>query len=50
MNLIELTDSFNTDEAAREYLESLRWPNGAACPHRSSVKADETSVGGKARA
>ncbi|MCB1883657.1 MAG: IS1595 family transposase [Geminicoccaceae bacterium] len=24
---------FNTDEAAREYLERIRWPNGPVCPH-----------------
>lgn len=23
----------NDDDAAREHLESLRWPNGAVCPH-----------------
>ncbi len=24
---------FNDDEAAREYLEGLRWPNGVVCVH-----------------
>jgi transposase-like protein len=24
---------FTNDDAAREHLESLRWPNGAVCPH-----------------
>ncbi|HZS40853.1 MAG TPA: IS1595 family transposase [Polyangia bacterium] len=24
---------FSTEEAAREYLEKLRWPNGPTCPH-----------------
>lgn len=24
---------FNDDDAAREHLEALRWPNGAECPH-----------------
>jgi transposase-like protein len=24
---------FNDDDAAREHLEALRWPNGAVCPH-----------------
>ncbi|MGH6847788.1 MAG: IS1595 family transposase [Methylocella sp.] len=24
---------FSTEEAAREYFESLRWPNGPVCPH-----------------
>lgn len=39
MNLIELTDRFNTDEAARDYIESLRWPGGPVCPHCGSVEA-----------
>lgn len=38
---------FNDPNEARKHLESLRWPNGAACPHCGgteriySVKADE---------
>src|SRR3989442_12186064 len=24
---------YKDPEAARQYLESLRWPNGAVCPH-----------------
>ena len=38
---------FNSPNEARKHLESLRWPNGAACPHCGgteriySVKADE---------
>lgn len=24
---------FNDEDAAREYLESIRWPNGPVCPH-----------------
>lgn len=24
---------FNDDEAAREHLQAIRWPNGAVCPH-----------------
>jgi transposase-like protein len=24
---------FNNDDAAREHLEALRWPNGPVCPH-----------------
>jgi len=29
---------FNDPEAAREYLESVRWPNGAACVHCGGVE------------
>jgi transposase-like protein len=28
---------FNDDDAAREYLESMRWPNGSVCPHCGSA-------------
>jgi len=28
---------FNDDSAAREYLESLRWPDGPVCPHCGTV-------------
>ncbi len=34
MSTATLTDKrFHDDEAAREHLEALRWPNGAVCPH-----------------
>src|SRR3989304_1826733 len=32
MNLVELVDRFSSDNAARAYLEKLRWPDGIACP------------------
>jgi transposase-like protein len=32
-NLSILAKHFSDEDAARELLESLRWPNGAACPH-----------------
>jgi transposase-like protein len=28
---------FHDDDKAREYLEALRWPNGAVCPHCGTV-------------
>ena len=31
MNLIEVASM--TEDKAREYLESLRWPDGPVCPH-----------------
>jgi transposase-like protein len=41
---------FTNDEAAREYLERLRWPFGAVCPHCDSVgKAYTTKRPGKYR-
>ena len=32
MDLISLLDRFNSDYACRDYLETLRWTNGVACP------------------
>lgn len=32
-NLMRISERFSTEEAAREWLESKRWPEGAACPH-----------------
>jgi len=33
INLIELAQHFSNEDAAREYLEKLRWPDGPVCPH-----------------
>lgn len=33
MSAIHTEPCCNDDRAAREYLESLRWPNGSICPH-----------------
>jgi transposase-like protein len=33
LTLDEIMARFSTDEAAREYLELIRWPNGPVCPH-----------------
>ena len=33
INLINLAQHFSTDDAAREYVEKLRWPDGPVCPH-----------------
>ncbi|MBR0704557.1 transposase [Bradyrhizobium diazoefficiens] len=29
----QFTTRFGTDDAARQYLEGVRWPNGPMCPH-----------------
>jgi len=29
-----------TEEAARDYFEKLRWPNGAVCPHCGNANQD----------
>src|SRR5438094_292037 len=33
LTLDEIQSRFGTDEAARAYLEEIRWPNGVVCPH-----------------
>jgi transposase-like protein len=33
MDALHTLPRFNDDDAAREHLESLRWPNGSVCPH-----------------
>ena len=37
---------FQNEDKAREYLESLRWPNGVVCPHCGSV-GEHYSIKGK---
>jgi transposase-like protein len=37
MKLSDLLKRFSDENAAREYLEALRWPNGTVCPHCSVV-------------
>ncbi len=38
--MCDLTNKiFNNEDAAREYLENNRWPDGPVCPHCGSVEA-----------
>jgi transposase-like protein len=37
INLIQLAQRFSTEEAAREYVEKLRWPDGPVCPKCGEV-------------
>ena len=38
-NLVELEARFSTEEACREYLRKLRWPEGFVCPRRGTHSA-----------
>ena len=38
MNLIKLVDQFHSEDRCREYLETLRWPDGVACLRCGSIK------------
>jgi transposase-like protein len=33
LTLIQIANRFSTEEAARDYFEKLRWPNGPVCAH-----------------
>ena len=37
-NAVHTDARFNDEEAAREHLESIRWPNGPACPHCGGIE------------
>src|SRR5437870_3295068 len=37
LTLMDLTRRFATEEPARAYFESLRWPDGPFCPHCGNV-------------
>ncbi|MEX2246452.1 MAG: IS1595 family transposase [Dehalococcoidia bacterium] len=38
IDLVSLIDQFGSEESCRAYLESLRWPDGIACPRCQSKK------------
>jgi transposase-like protein len=38
MNLMQLFEDFDTDKECREFLETLRWPDGIKCPNCQSPK------------
>lgn len=33
LTLMKIMQRFSTEEAARDYFENIRWPNGPVCPH-----------------
>jgi transposase-like protein len=37
LNLIELAQHFSNEDAAREFIEKLRWPEGPVCPHCGEI-------------
>src|SRR5216684_3597827 len=42
LTLDEIQLRFGTDEAARQYLEEIRWPDGVVCPHCKN--ADQSRI------
>ena len=47
MNLSDITEKFNTEDKARDFLESVLWPHGAVCPH-CGVIGESYRLNGKA--
>ena len=48
LTLIEITKRYATEESAREYFESLRWPDGPVCPHCGSFDVEWFTASGDA--
>lgn len=40
-NLMSLIESFPDEDACRDYLEKVRWPNGVACPRCGDMSVSE---------
>ncbi len=43
LNLVAIAELVSTEEGARAYLESVRWPNGATCPHCGNCDKERIS-------
>ncbi len=44
LTLVEIAQRFSTEEQARTYLESIRWPEGPTCPHCGNANKDRIWV------
>ena len=40
LTLISISTQYTSDDKAREYFESLRWPDGPICPHCGNADTD----------
>ncbi len=50
MNAIHTEARFNNEEAARQHLEAIRWPNGPICPHCGGIERNSALNGESHRA
>lgn len=55
LTLMQIMERFQTVDAARAYLEAIRWPNGPVCPHcgnadAARIYAIEANAAAKVRA
>jgi len=46
ISVFKLSEMFPNEEAARQYIEAYRWPEGAVCPHCREAKRIKTKTGG----
>ncbi|MGA2471152.1 MAG: IS1595 family transposase [Solirubrobacteraceae bacterium] len=44
VSLVDLIDTFDNDDACRDYLEQLRWPNGPVCPRCESTSVSRIAA------
>lgn len=49
-NATHTEERFNDEEAARQYLEAIRWPNGPVCPHCGGTERNSRLNGESHRA
>lgn len=42
-NLVKLIDDFHSEEKCRDYLEALRWPDGACCPRCKTTNVSQVT-------
>ena len=40
LTLMQITQRFSTEEAARDYFEQMRWPTGPVCPHCGNAERE----------
>lgn len=40
LTLMQIMEKYSTEDAAREYFERLRWPEGVSCPHCGNCDDD----------
>jgi transposase-like protein len=48
LTLLEIMRRFSTEQAAREYFERIRWPNGPVCPHCGNTEKNYARTPNKA--
>ena len=44
IKLFELMDNYPDDEACRNYLENIRWPDGTACPRCGGIRISDITT------